>query len=190
MAAASIALAMLSGTTKIHAQDVSAAIPAPDVLTLTALVGAIDRTDGTVSLLAPGGVLVVAVRDRERLEGVQVGDPVVARYYEAVILSVVPASSASSDVSATESLVGSRPGMLPAGVLERQVTLTTTVVSVDQASRTVTIRGPRGRSETLRTQGAAGLDKLTGGDLVSITYTRALAIGLDKRGSKPREDPS
>jgi hypothetical protein len=63
----------------------------------------------------------------------------------------------------------------------RVITLTTTVAAVDRQARAVTIRGPLGRTEKIRTQDAKGLESLRVGDLVQIIYTRALAIALDKR---------
>jgi len=176
------AAAMLFSTTTAQAQDAKAAAVSLDVLTLHGTVGAIDRSDGTVALVGPeGGVLVMAVRDRQKLDAVQVGDPVVAQYYEAIVLKVLPARSATPGLSTQDSMISSRPGELPAGALESQVTLTTTVSAVDARARTVTIRGPLGRTETVKVQDASGLESLKEGDLVQITYTRALAIALDKR---------
>jgi len=44
----------------------------------------------------------------------------------------------------------------------------------------VTIKGPEGNTETVKARNPKNLDAVKVGDLVEITYTRALAIALDK----------
>jgi ribosomal protein S17 len=62
--------------------------------------------------------------------------------------------------------------------------MTVTVVEVDKAAKTVTIKGPEGQTETVKARDPKNLDLVKAGDLVEITYTRALAIGLDKSAQK------
>src|SRR6266850_222862 len=83
------AAAMLLSTTTAQAQGAKAAAVSLDVLTLHGTVGEIDRSDGTVALVGPeGGVLVMAVRDRPKLDAVQVGDPVQITYTRALAIAL------------------------------------------------------------------------------------------------------
>ena len=59
-----------------------------------------------------------------------------------------------------------------------------TIVAIDKAAKTVTIKGAEGTTETVKARDPKNLDALKVGDLVEITYTRALAIALDKSATK------
>jgi hypothetical protein len=48
----------------------------------------------------------------------------------------------------------------------------------------VTIKGPEGNTETVKARDPKNLEGVKEGDLVELTYTRALAIALDKSTSK------
>ncbi len=48
----------------------------------------------------------------------------------------------------------------------------------------MTIKGPEGNTETVKARDPKNLDAVKVGDLVEITYTRALAIALDKSATK------
>jgi ribosomal protein S17 len=78
----------------------------------------------------------------------------------------------------------SKPGETPAGAVGQQVSVTATIVAIDKAAHTVTIKGPEGNTETVKARNPKNLDLVKVGDLVEITYTRALAIGLDKPAKK------
>jgi ribosomal protein S17 len=66
----------------------------------------------------------------------------------------------------------------------QQVTVTATIVAIDKKAHTVTIKGPDGNTETVKARDPKNLEALKVGDLVEITYTRALAIALDKPAAK------
>jgi ribosomal protein S17 len=69
-------------------------------------------------------------------------------------------------------------------MVAEQVSITVTVVAIDKAAQTVTIKGPEGRTETVKARDPKNLDALSVGDLVEITYTQALAVALDKSAAK------
>jgi ribosomal protein S17 len=81
-------------------------------------------------------------------------------------------------------VVSSKPGETPAGAVGQQITVTVTIVAIDKAARTVTVKGADGNTETVKARDPKNLDAVKVGDLVEITYTRALAIALDKPATK------
>jgi hypothetical protein len=150
------------------------------VVTARGTVEEIDKEKQTVTIKGPNRTLTIQVRDPKKLDAIKVGDPVVARYYEAMAFSVKKPGTATPGVSAQQGVASSKPGQTPAGAVAEQISITVTVVSIDKAKQTVTVKGPEGRTETVKARDPKNLDALSVGDLVEITYTRALAIALDK----------
>ncbi len=127
-----------------------------------------------------GRTLTFDVRDKQKLEMIQVGDPVVATYMEAVAYKVLKAGSGTPGVSVKEGTTTSKPGETPAGAVGREVTVTATITAIDKKAHTVTIKGPQGNSETIKAKDPKNLEAIKVGDLVDITYAQALVVSLDK----------
>jgi Cu/Ag efflux protein CusF len=144
-------------------------------------VEAIDKEKSTVTLKGPKGrTITLDVRDKQKLDAVKVGDPVVATYMEAVVFQVKKAGTAAPGVTSQESRVSSKPGETPAGAIGREVTVTATITAIDKKAQTVTIKGPAGGTETIKAKDPKNLEGIKAGDLVEITYAQALAVALDK----------
>jgi Cu/Ag efflux protein CusF len=144
-------------------------------------VEAIDKDAGTVTLKGPKRSITIEVNDKSKLDQIKVGDPVLAAYIEAVAWRVMKAGSgAAPGVSTTETRVSSKPGETPAGAIGREVTATVTITAIDKKAHTVTVKGPRGGTETIKAKDPKNLEGLKVGDMVEITYTQALAVSLDK----------
>jgi len=142
-------------------------------------IDAIDKERGTVTLKGPKGrTLTLEVRDKEKLDVVKVGDPVVATYVEAVVIQVK--KEGTPGVTTQETRVSSKPGETPAGAIGREISITATVTAIDKKANTVSIKGPQGHTETIKAKNPKNLAAVKVGDLVDITYTQALAISLDK----------
>lgn len=154
------------------------------VVTVRGTVEAIDKEKQTVTLKGPRRTLTVQVRDPKKLDAIKVGDPVVGKYYEALALEVKKAGTASPGLTTQQGVASSKAGDTPAGAVGQQVTLTVTIVAIDKAAKTVTIKGAEGTTETVKARDPKNLDAVKVGDLVEITYTRALAIALDKSATK------
>jgi ribosomal protein S17 len=154
------------------------------VVTLRGTVEAIDKEKQTVTIKGPKRTLTVHVRDPKKLEAIKVGDPVVGKYYEALAIEVKKPGTATPGVTAQQGAATSKPGGTPAGAVGQQVTVTVTVVEIDKKAGTVTIKGPEGATETVKARDPKNLEAVKVGDLVEITYTRALAIALDKSAAK------
>lgn len=142
-------------------------------------VEAVDKDKGTVTLKGPKRTITLAVSDKQKLEGVKVGDPVIATYTEALAFQVKKAGTATPGAAVQESRVSSKPGETPAGAVGREIMVTATITAIDKKAHTVTIKGPEGNTETIKAKDPKNLDAIKVGDLVEITYTQALAISLD-----------
>lgn len=151
------------------------------MVTVRGWIDAVDKANRTVTLKGPrGGTVTLDVRDPQKLDAVQVGDPVVAAYIEALAVRVKKAGAASPGVSVQEARVTSQPGETPASAVGREVVVTTTLTAIDKRAQTVTIKGPRGNTETIKVKDPKNLDGVEAGNLVELTYTQALAIALDR----------
>ena len=154
------------------------------VVTLRGTVEAIDKEKQTVTVKGPNRSLTIQVRDPKKLDAIKVGDPVVGKYYEALAIEVKKAGTATPGVTTQQATQTSKAGETPAGAVGQQVTLTATIVAIDKAKHTVTIKGPEGNTETVKARDPKNLEGVKEGDLVELTYTRALAIALDKSTAK------
>jgi len=148
-------------------------------------VAAVDKDAKTITLKGPKGrTVTLDVQDPSKLEAVKVGDPVVATYMEAVAFQIKKPGTATPGTTVQESRVSSKPGETPAGAIGQEVSVTATITEVNKKAGTVTIKGPKGNSETIKAQDPKNLDLVKVGDLVEITYARALAVSLDKPAKK------
>ena len=180
------------GTGTAPAPAAKPATPAPAmpkgqeaaVVTLRGTVEAIDKEKQTVTIKGPKRSLIVTVQDPKKLDAIKVGDPVVGKYYEAVAFEVKKQGTATPGVTAQQGVATSQPGQTPAGAVGQQVTITATITGIDKKAQTVTVKGPEGNTETVKARNPKNLDLVKVGDLVEITYTRALAIALDKSAKK------
>jgi Cu/Ag efflux protein CusF len=150
-------------------------------VTVRGTIEAVDKENRTVTLKGQKGrTLTLAVKDPQKLEALKVGDPVVARYYESIMIQVRKPGEATPGVTTQQARVSSKPGEAPGGAIGQEVTVTATITAIDTKAGTVTIKGPQGRVETVKARDPKNLAKVKVGDLVEITYTEALAVALDK----------
>jgi len=132
-----------------------------------------------------GGRMVLPVAEEFRdFERARVGDQVVVSYTEAVAWQVKPWDQGAPGVSTRETLSNPRPGEAPGGTIERALTITATISAFDPASGAATLTGPQGRAQTFKVHRPADLEKLRVGDLVEITYSEALAVGVRPQAKK------
>jgi len=150
------------------------------LVTVRGTVEAIDKDKQTVTLKGPKRTLTVKVRDPQKLDAIKVGDPVIGKYYESLMIAVKKPGEGTPGVTAEKTTATSKPGEVPAGAIGQQVTVTATIVAVDKTAGTVTIKGPEGNTVTVKARDPKNLELVKAGDNVEITYTEALAISLDK----------
>ena len=185
-AANQLLLAQTSGTDKAPAAaEKTPGRAAGKAVQVKGTVAAVDKDAKTITLKGPKGrTLTLDVQDPSKLEAVKVGDPVVATYMEAVAFQIKKPGSATPGTTVQESRVSSKPGETPAGAIGQEVSVTATITEINKKAGTVTIQGPQGNSETIKARDPKNLDLVKVGDLVEITYARALAVSLDKPAKK------
>jgi len=73
------------------------------------------------------------------------------------------------------------------GGIGQAVEIQATVTAIDKENRTVTVKGPRGNTKTLKVgKEARNFDQVKVGDIITISYMEAITIKLEKtEGAKP-----
>ena len=147
-------------------------------------IAANDKDAKTITIKGPKRTVTLDVADPQKLEVVKVGDPVVATYYEAVAIAVKKSDAATPGVSVQESRATSKPGENPAGAVAREVTITGTITAIDRKAPSVTVKGPQGRTETVKVKDVKNIKDVKVGDMVEVTFAQALVVALDKEPAK------
>ena len=146
---------------------------------ITATIEAIDQTNRAVTLKGPKGNLadIYVGPEYKRFNELKVGDQVKATYYESLVTSVrKPGDPApSGEVKTTETPRAGGPG----GTFAQQVTVSVTIMAIDPAVPSVTVKGPKGNVMSLRVQDPKRLAGVKVGDKVDVTYTQALLLTAD-----------
>ena len=143
---------------------------------------AIDKEKQTVTIKGPKRTLTVHVRDPKKLEAIKVGDPVVGKYYEALAIEVKKPGTATPGRDRP-----ARRGHLPTG--RDTGRRRRPAGHRDRDHRRNRQEGGHGDHHRrghrdLKARDPKNLEAVKVGDLVEITYTRALAIALDKSAAK------
>jgi hypothetical protein len=151
------------------------------ITNLRGTITAIDREKKTVTVTGEQGRRVVLdVHQPATFDAIKVGDPVVAKYMETVVIQARKAGTATPGVKAEAVRVPAKPGGTPGGTVAREITVTATITAIDRASGTVTLRGPQGDVDTVQVKDRQMLQSVREGDLVEVTVAQALAVSLDR----------
>ncbi len=124
--------------------------------------------------------MTLDVREPRTLDAIKVGDPVVAKYVETLVIQTLKAGSATPGMKTDAVRVPSKPGETPGGAITREITITATITAIDAAGGTVTLKGPDGDTDTIQVKDRQVLQSVREGDLVRVTYAQALAVSLDR----------
>jgi Cu/Ag efflux protein CusF len=148
---------------------------------MTATVQDIDPATRTVLLKSPNGKVVeVQVGDEARnFDQLKVGDVVTAVYRESLTLNLKKEGDGITSVEEHPSMERAPAGGKPGGTLGREVKIVANVVAVNQKSRTVTLKGPKGNTLDLKVEDPAQFANIKKGDQVEAVYTEALAISVE-----------
>jgi len=152
---------------------------------VTAKVTAIDPEKRQITLKGPEGKERTLTVDKavRRFDEIKVGDDVKADYYVSLAGEVREPTAEEKETPLSDTTVEGRSpdGSEPAAGELRVLKAITTVEALDPAAKTVTIKGPRGRSVDIAVKDPATFQKLKKGDSIVITFTEALAISLEKQ---------
>ena len=100
-----------------------------------------------------------------------------------VILSPLPAlAQAQKPGIAGGTVVASEPGK---AAVVSTVEVTATVVALDKATRTVTLKGPQRTVDVVAGEEVRNFDQIKVGDSVLVKYVEALTLELKKTKAKP-----
>jgi hypothetical protein len=146
------------------------------VARITAKVEALDRAARTITLRGSrGGITLAAGPEVRGFDLVRVGDFVVARYLEPVLVDI-----RKGGADARERI---EPGAEGAA---RRVTVPAEVVAKDATKRTVTLRGAKQTLE-LKAAGGEQLKSVQVGDRVVAIYTEPAAVSIELAVSRPSD---
>src|SRR5437867_9505801 len=94
----------------------SGAVGEATMVTVRGWIDAVDKTNRTVTLKGPrGGTVTLDVKDPKKLDAVEVGDPVVAAFIEALALDAKKLPAAPPAAGGREPGGARRPGERPSG---------------------------------------------------------------------------
>jgi Cu/Ag efflux protein CusF len=154
-------------------------VAAVDSVTAVATVEAIDQATREVTLRKENGEVVTLVvgEQARNLAQVQRGDRVTVTYTVGLLVGVGPPGGEPVRVEDTEvsrTPLGARPG----GSVRQTVAVTATVLEIDRATRTVTLRGPRQTVELVISPDV-DFSKLQVGERVGVVYEESMALTVE-----------
>src|SRR5262245_155376 len=147
---------------------------------ITATVAAVDAAQRSVTLEGPGGDIVTLPvgPEVENFDQIRVGDLVVVRYLEALMLELRKHGTAPRERTERGVTATAGPGERPAALGAREVHIIADVISVVPPSQTVRLRGPT-RVVDLRVDDPEQFKLVEIGDQVEATYTEAVAVSVE-----------
>ncbi len=162
-------------------QAAKPSVEAADVRTVTATVEAIDYETRLVTLRGADGksVMIHAPDEVRNLAQVKPGDRVTASYYEAAAIRVLAPGESTPGVGAATASERAKPGERPRGTVVDKMTVTSTVEKIDRGAGQVTLRLPDGKSDVVNVRDPAKLEGVKVGDLVEVSYMRAVSIRVE-----------
>jgi hypothetical protein len=147
---------------------------------ITARVEALDNVQRTLTLKGPkGNEQTIAVGPEVRnFDQIKVGDMVVARYVEALTLTLKKDGKDLRNKTEATGTARSQPGEKPAGAVGQQVEVTADVIAIDAKTQTLTLKGPK-RTVELKVRDPQQFKLVKVGDQIQAVYTEALALSVE-----------
>ena len=152
------------------------------IVTIHAKVVEVDKASKLVTLEGPKGRrMTVKANNPYNLAAAKVGEPVVIRFYEVVTVrkkqlgETLPKASVSQGIIST-----AQPGEVPGGVAAKQYNLVASVVAIDEANGTVTVKAFDGTTETVKVKDPNNLKQLKVGDELVVGLEEAVAVSLEQ----------
>ena len=156
-------------------------VRAATVLTIHGKVTAVDKSQKLVTIQVPSGKeYALKVDNPYNLAAADVGTGVIVRYYELVSVRKKKPGESLPSLSVNGGVVTAKPGAVPGAVAEEHLKAVVSVVEVDKANGTVTIKGSDGSVETVKANDPRVLSRLKAGDDLVLTASRATAISLER----------
>jgi len=154
------------------------------VITVHGKIVEVNKTEKLVTLEGPAGRRVtLRVENPYNLKAAKVGEPVVTRFYEVVTIRKKKHDETVPSASLKEGIATAQPGGVPGAVAEQQASLLVSVVAIDEANGTVTVKAPDGTVEKVKARNPKNLKELKVGDELVVTLERAIAVSLEKESA-------
>ena len=153
------------------------------VISTQATIVGIDYKTRVVSLEIPNKpgdnfVDVVVSDDVKNLSQVRFGDRVVVEYLEAVSVDLFRAGEVEPGAAVTAVAGRAAPGTRPAAMAGTETSVVAVIEAIDKASELVALRMPDGANKTVKVRNPENLDRVSVGDKVRISFTRAWAVSI------------
>ena len=150
-----------------------------ETTTKTVTIEAIEQSHRIVTYKDDKGVMdtVQVGPEFKRFNELKVGDKVNLRYYESIVYQLKKEGASARD--AGEVAMKGAGGASPGGTLAQQITMTVTVVSVDPAAPSITVKTQNGDVVTRKVEDKKNLEGVAAGDRIVITYTQALLASVE-----------
>jgi hypothetical protein len=150
--------------------------------TLTAIVDAINHETREVTLRSRDDKTVsfVVSEEAHNLDQVSVGDYVVTRFNETIHIQVHSSEEAKAEASAAAAVVRAEKGEQPGMAAREQLVITAIVEDINIEKNTFKLKGPQGDIEEYTARNPENLKKAKVGDLVTMTYTKSVALTVEK----------
>ncbi len=164
------------------AQSGKPGVVVAEVTQLKAKVDAVDYAKRLVTLTGPRGntVTVKVGPQAKNLDQVKAGDQLTVRFYDSIALFVRKSSEPPAAAAMTAVELAPK-GQKPAGIMVETAEITATVEAIDYAKRTVTLKGPEGKTRTIKVDpGVKRFKEIKKGDELVVRHTEAFAISVQK----------
>ena len=148
---------------------------------VTATVKALDLNNREVTLEeAHGKTETLKVGPEVRnLEQVHVGDKVVVKYVQGLMMQMQTPGEAPVEPEAAVAAGRAAPGEQPGAGIAATVRATVTITAIDMKNRMVVFEGPQGNLYQVKAGPEVHLEKAKVGDKLVATYTEAMAITVE-----------
>jgi len=133
-----------------------------------AQVVSLDRLTRAITLKGPKGTVLdmIAGKEVKNFDQLKVGDFVTVRYFQSLALELQKPGQAAASYSERPTARG------------REVRAIATVTAIDEKTKTVSLKGPRGNTVTLDVRNPEHFKVMKVGDEVRVTYTEAVAFSV------------
>jgi hypothetical protein len=156
-----------------------------DTVRAAATVEAIDKANRLVTLKGAEGnsFVVQAGPEVKNFDQIKVGDQVVVRYSEALVLQLKKGGGGVRERVESEGGATAKPGQKPGAVVGRKVTVVADVIGVDAAKQSIRVKGPK-RTVDLKVRDPNQFKLIKVGDQIEATYTEAVAVAVEPAAKK------
>ncbi|MBE2215342.1 MAG: hypothetical protein IAE82_15825 [Opitutaceae bacterium] len=167
----------LKSSTDTYGSGATPGMVSVTTIELEAVVLSIDRADRSVTLLGKDGIkeTITVSDDVTNFDQVKVGDKVLMVLSDSLVVQLgdsVPGARPDEVVKLAP--VGAKPG----GVIANTVEIRATIIAIDVAKRTVTLRGEDGMEKASPVRSDVDLAKVKVGDKVLVRKTEAVALRI------------